>query len=198
MIQAAATDLGIPCVPSRYAILTRAIRPPACAAPGLFLRHALRPGLRHRRRVPDARPRCCPWRWARASCASSPMPWCRASLTDAGGRAKGVEYFDKSDGTTHFVKARVVVLAASACESAQAAAQFATAKSPQGLANSSGQVGRSLMDTTGTNITGHIPVLEGRPRYNEDGDGDGASLHPVLALQGAGGRQARFPARLSL
>ena len=25
------------------------------------------------------------------------------------------------------------------------------------------------MDTTGTNITGHIPALEGRPRYNEDG-----------------------------
>ena len=25
------------------------------------------------------------------------------------------------------------------------------------------------MDTTGTNITGHIPALENRPRYNEDG-----------------------------
>src|SRR3569833_1989639 len=43
------------------------------------------------------------------------------------------------------------------------------AAAPQGLANSSGQVGRGLMDTTGTNITGQIPALENRPRFNEDG-----------------------------
>ena len=115
------------------------------------------------------RPRCCPWRWAPASCASSPMPWCRGFVTDARGRASGVEYFDQDGGAAHFVKARAVVLAASACESARLLLNSHTARSPQGLANSSGQVGRSLMDTTGTNITGQIPALEDRPRYNEDG-----------------------------
>ena len=39
----------------------------------------------------------------------------------------------------------------------------------QGLANSSGQVGRNLVDTTGTNITGHIPGA-GRPPALHNGD----------------------------
>ncbi|HXB53111.1 MAG TPA: GMC family oxidoreductase, partial [Rhizomicrobium sp.] len=55
--------------------------------------------------------------------------------------------------------------AASACETAR----LLLNSKDGGLANSSGQVGRNLMDTTGTNITGHIPALENRPRYNEDG-----------------------------
>ena len=97
-----------------------------------------------------------------------------------------MEYFDKRRHHAHFVKARAVVLAASACESARLLLN--SGRTPQGLANSSGQVGRNLMDTTGTNITGHIPALEGRPRYNEDGIGGGACLYPLLALQGAGGR----------
>jgi choline dehydrogenase-like flavoprotein len=75
-----------------------------------------------------------------------------------------VEYFDK-DGASHFVRARVVVLAASACDTAK----ILLNSRDGGLANSSGEVGRNLLDTTGTNITGHIPALENRPRYNEDG-----------------------------
>jgi choline dehydrogenase-like flavoprotein len=85
-------------------------------------------------------------------------------VTDARGKAMGVEYFDK-DGASHLVKARAVVLAASACESAR----LLLNSKDGGLANSSGQVGRNLVDTTGTNISGHIPALENRPRYNEDG-----------------------------
>jgi choline dehydrogenase-like flavoprotein len=57
------------------------------------------------------------------------------------------------------------VLAASACESAR----LLLNSKDGGLANSSGQVGRNLVDTTGTNVSGHIPALENRPRYNEDG-----------------------------
>ena len=53
MIQAAAAGLGIPCVPSHYAILTRAIEDRPRAAPGLFLCDALRTGLFDRRRFPD-------------------------------------------------------------------------------------------------------------------------------------------------
>ena len=54
-----------------------------------------------------------------------------------------------------------MVLAASACESSRLLLN--SGKAPDGLANSSGQVGRNLMDTTGTNITGQIPALEGPP-----------------------------------
>jgi choline dehydrogenase-like flavoprotein len=85
-------------------------------------------------------------------------------VTGADGKATGVEYFGK-DGTSHFVKARAVVLAAGGCETAR----LLLNSKDGGLANSSGELGKNLMDTTGTNITGHIPALENRPRYNEDG-----------------------------
>ena len=75
-----------------------------------------------------------------------------------------MEYFDK-EGVSHFVKARVVVLAASACDTAK----ILLNSRDGGLANSSGEVGRNLLDTTGTNVSAHIPALENHPRYNEDG-----------------------------
>src|SRR5574340_854162 len=40
---------------------------------------------------------------------------------------------------------------------------------PNGLANSSGKVGRYLMDTVGSDLSGQIPALENCPAYNEDG-----------------------------
>jgi len=85
-------------------------------------------------------------------------------ILDKSGKARGVEYFDKA-GRSHLATARAVVLAASACDTAR----ILLNSRDGGLANSSGQLGRNLMDTTGTNVTAHIPALEGRPRYNEDG-----------------------------
>ncbi len=83
--------------------------------------------------------------------------------TDAHGKANGVLYFDRKTGQEHLAKARVVVLAASACESARLLLN-------SGIANSSGQVGRNLMDSTGMAMAAQIPALENRPRYNEDGN----------------------------
>src|SRR5690606_14767307 len=42
---------------------------------------------------------------------------------------------------------------------------------PNGLVNSSGQVGRNLMDTVGFGLSGYVPALEGMPKYNTDGFG---------------------------
>jgi hypothetical protein len=42
---------------------------------------------------------------------------------------------------------------------------------PQGLANSSGKVGKYLMDTVGASVNGQIPALENLPPINEDGAG---------------------------
>src|SRR4028119_2253193 len=39
------------------------------------------------------------------------------------------------------------------------------------IANSSGLVGKYIMDTVGTRVTGHIPALENLPPHNEDGAG---------------------------
>ena len=89
--------------------------------------------------------------------------------TDAGGQVTGVIYVDKTTGIERQVDAKVVVLAASACESARILLNSKSARHPDGLANSSGQVGRNLMDSTGAGLSALVPALMDRPRYNEDG-----------------------------
>ncbi len=94
---------------------------------------------------------------------------------DESGRARGVIFTDKTDGTLHTVAARVVVLAASTCESVRILLNSKSAQFPDGLANSSGKVGRYLMDSVGSSLSGQIPLLESLPPMNEDGaGGDGA------------------------
>ena len=89
------------------------------------------------------------------------------------GRANGVSFIDKTNGTDQHVQARVVVLAASACESARLLLNSKSSKFPQGLANSSGVVGKYLTDTTGTDVAGFIPKLMDGFAHNEDGVGGG-------------------------
>ena len=89
--------------------------------------------------------------------------------TDAGGQVTGVNYIDKTTGTEKQVHAKVVVLAASACETARILLNSKSGTHPNGLANSSGQVGRNLMDSTGAGLSALVPALMDRPRYNEDG-----------------------------
>lgn len=95
----------------------------------------------------------------------------REVLTDAEGLATGVSYVDTATGQEKQVRARIVVLAASACESARLLLNSKSTRHPAGLANSSGTVGRYLTDTLGTGLGGQIPALEGLPPYNEDGVG---------------------------
>jgi len=82
-------------------------------------------------------------------------------------RAAGVEYVDRKTGMRHQAKARVVVLAAGTCETTRLLLNSA----PRGLANSSGQLGRNLTDSTGASFRAYVPALANRPRYNEDGIG---------------------------
>jgi choline dehydrogenase-like flavoprotein len=87
------------------------------------------------------------------------------------GRADGVTYIDKATGRENSVRARVVVLAASACETARLLLNSTSSQFPQGLANSSGAVGKYLNDTTGTSVGGYFPqMMDGVP-HNEDGVG---------------------------
>lgn len=92
------------------------------------------------------------------------------------GLATGVLYIDKATGDERRIDARVVVLAASACESARILLNSKSSRFPQGLANSSGVVGKYLTDTTGTDVGGFIPALVDQPRHNCDGVG-GAHLY---------------------
>lgn len=63
---------------------------------------------------------------------------------DKKGRVDGVVYVDK-DGMQHRQKARVVCVAGNSYESPRLLLHSASAKYPDGLANSSGQVGRNYM-----------------------------------------------------
>lgn len=96
----------------------------------------------------------------------------------ANGRANGVSYVDKTDGLDKHVRGRIVVLAASACESARLLLNSKSPRFPNGLANGSGKVGKDITDTTGTDVAGFIPRLVGRANYNEDGVGGGHVYMP--------------------
>jgi choline dehydrogenase-like flavoprotein len=87
------------------------------------------------------------------------------------GLATGVTYVDKKTGMDKHVKAKIVVLAASACESARLLLNSKSSKFPQGLGNSNGWVGKGLTDTTGTDVAGFIPSLVDHVPHNEDGVG---------------------------
>ncbi|TNE64782.1 MAG: GMC family oxidoreductase [Alphaproteobacteria bacterium] len=84
-------------------------------------------------------------------------------------RASGVTYIDRKTGEHKTIKAKAVVLAASAAESARILLNSKTGRYTDGLANSSGTVGKYLMDTVGASTSGHIPMLEGMPPRNDDG-----------------------------
>lgn len=87
------------------------------------------------------------------------------------GRASGVVFIDRLTRAEHQVKGRIVVLAASACETVRILLNSKSSQFPNGLANSSGKVGKYLMDTVGASVSGQVPLLEGLPPHNDDGAG---------------------------
>jgi len=102
----------------------------------------------------------------------------REVVLGANGKAEGVRFIDRTSGKEFSASARVVVLAASACESARILLNSKSTSFPDGLANSSGKVGRYLMDTVGTSLNGQVPLLENLPLHNEDGADGGHMYSP--------------------
>src|SRR5499425_1032560 len=87
------------------------------------------------------------------------------------GKATGVSYIDKATKSEKRVSAAAIVLAASACESARLLLNSKSSFFPNGLANSSGTVGRYLTDSTGLTVRGYIPKMSNGVPHNEDGVG---------------------------
>ena len=77
---------------------------------------------------------------------------------DASGKVTGVLYADK-DGKQQVQKARVVAVAGNSIESPRLLLNSASAKFPDGLANSSGQVGRNYM----RHLTGSVYAAFDKP-----------------------------------
>lgn len=166
LIKLACDKLRIPCIPSRLAILTRPLNGRAachyCAqcgrsctvnanfnSPGVHIFPAMKTGnleVRNNAMV-------------------------RAVNVGADGLASGVSYIDKKTRSEVSVNARIVVLAASCCETARIMLNSKSSHFPQGIANSTGLVGRYVMDTVGADVGGYLPILEDLPPQNEDGVG---------------------------
>jgi choline dehydrogenase-like flavoprotein len=96
----------------------------------------------------------------------------------ADGLADGVAYIDRTTGGEQSVRARVVVLAASALESTRIMMNSKSALFPDGLGNTSGTLGRYLTDTTGSDVAGFIPLMENHVVHNETGVGGGHIYMP--------------------
>jgi len=173
LVKRACDQLAITCIPSRLSIITKPTNGrPAChycgqcgrgcsthsnfSTPSVLLPPALATG--------------------RLKVVTGAMA--REVLTNSEGLATGISYIDTATGQERQVRARIVVLAASACESARLLLNSKSTRHPAGLANSSGVVGRYLTDTVGASLGGQIPALESLPSYNEDGVGGGHIYMP--------------------
>jgi choline dehydrogenase-like flavoprotein len=84
---------------------------------------------------------------ATGHCEVRPLSYATRIETNAAGRTTGVAYFDK-DKREHFQKSRGVVVCANGAETPRLLLNSANARFPQGLANSSGMLGKNLMFNT--------------------------------------------------
>jgi choline dehydrogenase-like flavoprotein len=166
IIKSACDKLSIPCIPSRMAMLTRPLNGrPACHycaqcgrscgvnanfnSPGVHIFPAMKTGLLELR--------------------TNAMV--REVLVGPDGLATGVSYIDRKTRKEVSVKAKIVVLAASCCETARILLNSKNSQFPNGVANSSGLVGKYIMDTVGSAVGGFLPILQDLPPFNEDGIG---------------------------
>lgn len=88
---------------------------------------------------------------------------------DAAGRATGVQFNDRINGESLSVRAKTVVLAAGAFSSVRILLNSTHFRFPAGAGNSSGLVGRYIMDTVEYTMSSQIPMLETIPPQNDDG-----------------------------
>ncbi len=166
LIKKACDKLNIICIPSRHAILTRSVhgRVP-CHYCGQCGRGCITASNFSSSQVliPPA------MQTGRMTLITGAMA--REIVVGKDGKAEAVLYIDKATRTEKRVSARAVVVAASACESARLLLNSKSSLFPNGLANSSGTVGRYLTDSVGSDGSGIVPVLEKMPPHNHDGTG---------------------------
>ena len=166
LVKKACDKLNVICIPSRLAILTRSVNGrPSCHYCGQCGRGCITGSNFSSSQV------LIPPAMATGKLTMITGAMAREVLVGKDGKAQGVSYIDKATRSERRVHARCVVLAASACESARLLLNSKSSLFPDGLANSSGAVGRYLMDSVGSDGVGRFPQLEKMPRHNHDGVG---------------------------
>jgi len=173
LVKQASDKLGVWCIPARLSIITKPLNGRAAChycgqcnrgcmtnsnftSPNVLLIPAMKSG--------------------RLTIINNAMA--REVTVDQSGKATGVSYIDKATGEDRHVQGRVVVLAASACESARIMLNSKSPRFPHGLGNASGVVGKYLTDSPGTDVAGFIPKLTDHVEHNCDGVGGGHIYMP--------------------
>jgi choline dehydrogenase-like flavoprotein len=173
LIKQACTRMGLPCIPMRRAVITRPLNGRAachyCGQCGRGCITASNYASSQVQILPALKT---------GKLKIFDQAMAREILSDEDGRVTAVSYIDKKTRTERQIRCRVVVLAASACESTRLLLNSRSSRFPQGLSNNSGVVGRFLMDTVGLGIQGYVPALEGMPRYDTDGFSGGHVYSP--------------------
>jgi len=180
LVKKACDKLNIPCIPARLAILTKPLHGrPSCHYCAQCGRGCVTASNFSSSQVliPPA------MQTGRLTLITHAMA--REILVGPDGKATGVAYIDKATLTKKSISARAVVVAASACESARLLLNSRSRVFPDGLANSSGQVGRNLTDSVGSHGSGYFPSMEKMPPHNHDGTG---GMHMYIPWWKYGGR----------
>jgi len=166
LVKKTADKLGVKCIPSRLSILTKALPGrQACHYCGQCNRGC---ATKSNFSSPDV---LIGPALATGNLTLITNAMAREVTVGKDGLATGVTYIDKHTGEDAHVRAKVVVLAASACESARILLNSKSTMFPHGIGNSSGRVGKGLTDTTGTDVAGFIPAMVDHVPHNEDGVG---------------------------
>ncbi len=166
LVKKACDHLNITCIPSRMAIITKPVngRPPChyCAQCGRGCISASNFSS-SQVMIPPAQ--------ATGRFTLIPNAMAREIVVNKDGKAQAVSYIDKTTRQEKRVQAKAFVVAASACETARLLLNSRSTLFPDGLANSSGVVGRYLTDSVGSSVTGYFPQMAEVPAHNHDGVG---------------------------
>jgi choline dehydrogenase-like flavoprotein len=185
LVQKSCQKLGIPCIPSRMAMLTKSVHGrAACHYCGQCGR-----GCRTASAYSSSQAQIFPaMKTGKLTVLTGAMA--RELITDGSGKVTAVSYVDKATRSEKQVRCRAVIVAASACESARLLLNSKSSRHPNGLANGSGVVGRNLTDTVGYGLSGYVPALSGLPRHNADGIG---GMHVYVPWWLYGDKKKDFP-----
>src|SRR6476659_6031506 len=185
LIQKACKKLDIPCIPSRMAMLTKPLNGrAACHYCGQCGR-----GCQTASAFSSSQAMIFPaMKTGNLTVFTGAMA--RELIADGSGKVTAVSYVDKETRTDKQIRCRAVVVAASACESARLLLNSRGPGYTNGLGNSSGVVGRNLMDSVGYDVGGYVPALEGMQRHDTDGLGGG---HLYMPWWGLDNKNKEFP-----
>ncbi|MEW6131496.1 MAG: GMC family oxidoreductase [Acidobacteriota bacterium] len=107
----------------------------------------------------------------------------RSINVDKKGRASGVTYIDKTTGQPAEIQARVVVAACGTLETTRLMLLSTSSLFPNGIANSSGQLGKNFMEHLDARAQAYLPDLSFSPNYAGDGLGGSHILIPWFGYE---------------